>query len=155
MRVFQDDLLVHPFAKKISNKGMCFNMLIVRESVGVHAGSCGGASGTRTVVREPSRQVFSSAATGGPLIFAAGSCTGGCDVCWSQSVPKTQSGSLEFERHCWLSCLHILFSRPSQPAVLHSWWFESTRLLGARTLLGAPGIATRSKDATRGSWHRY
>ena len=26
--------------------------------------------------------------------------------------------------------------------------------LGARTLLGAPGIATRSKDATRGSWHR-
>ena len=41
-------------------------------------------------------------------------------------------------------------------------------LLGARTLLGAPGhttrnkklvgapgIATRSKDATRGSWHCY
>ena len=28
-------------------------------------------------------------------------------------------------------------------------------LLGARTLLGAPGIATRSKVATRGSWHRY
>ena len=28
-------------------------------------------------------------------------------------------------------------------------------LLGARTLLGAPGIATRSKDATRGSWHHY
>ena len=28
-------------------------------------------------------------------------------------------------------------------------------LLGARTLLGAPGIAPRSKDATRGSWHRY
>ena len=25
----------------------------------------------------------------------------------------------------------------------------------ARTLLGAPSIATRSKDATRGSWHRY
>ena len=23
------------------------------------------------------------------------------------------------------------------------------------SLLGAPGIATRSKDATRGSWHRY
>ena len=43
-----------------------------------------------------------------------------------------------------------------------------TALLGARTLLGAPGIATsnkkllgapglttRSKDATSGSWHRY
>ena len=28
-------------------------------------------------------------------------------------------------------------------------------LLGARTLLGAPGIATRSKDATRCSWHLY
>ena len=28
-------------------------------------------------------------------------------------------------------------------------------LLQARTLLGAPGLATRSKDATRGSWHRY
>ena len=29
-------------------------------------------------------------------------------------------------------------------------------LLGARTLLiGGPGIATRSKDATRDSWHRY
>ena len=28
-------------------------------------------------------------------------------------------------------------------------------LLGARTLLGAKGIATRSKDATRGSWKYY
>ena len=27
--------------------------------------------------------------------------------------------------------------------------------LGARTLLVTKGIATRSKDATRGSWHRY
>ena len=27
--------------------------------------------------------------------------------------------------------------------------------VGARTLLGAPGIATRSKDATRGSWPYY
>ena len=27
--------------------------------------------------------------------------------------------------------------------------------IGARTLLGAPGIATRSKDATRGSWPYY
>ena len=26
--------------------------------------------------------------------------------------------------------------------------------LGTRTLLGAAGIATRSKDATRGPWHR-
>ena len=25
-------------------------------------------------------------------------------------------------------------------------------LLGARTLLGAPGLTTRSEDATRGSW---
>ena len=24
-----------------------------------------------------------------------------------------------------------------------------------KKLLGAPGIATRNKDATRGSWHRY
>ena len=44
---------------------------------------------------------------------------------------------------------------------------ERASLLGARTLLGAPGIATsnkksgakgiatRSKHATRGSWHRY
>ena len=28
-------------------------------------------------------------------------------------------------------------------------------LLGARTLLGAPGIATSSKDATTGSWPYY
>ena len=28
-------------------------------------------------------------------------------------------------------------------------------LLGAKTLLGAPGLTTRSKHATRGSWHRY
>ena len=28
-------------------------------------------------------------------------------------------------------------------------------LLGTRTLLGAPGLTTRSKDATRGSWHRF
>ena len=27
--------------------------------------------------------------------------------------------------------------------------------LGTRTQLGAPGIATRSKDATRGSWPYY
>ena len=27
-------------------------------------------------------------------------------------------------------------------------------VLGARMLLGAPGIATRTKDATRGSWHQ-
>ena len=34
---------------------------------------------------------------------------------------------------------------------------EVTRalLLGARMLLVAKGIATRSKDATRGSWHYY
>ena len=24
-----------------------------------------------------------------------------------------------------------------------------------KQLLGAPGLTTRSKDATRGSWHRY
>ena len=24
-----------------------------------------------------------------------------------------------------------------------------------KKLLGAPGLTTRSKDATRGSWHRY
>ena len=29
------------------------------------------------------------------------------------------------------------------------------QLLAARTLLGAKGIATRSKDATRGSWTYY
>ena len=38
-------------------------------------------------------------------------------------------------------------------------WHQATgllaSLLGTRTLLGAKGIATRSKDATRGSWHRY
>ena len=34
----------------------------------------------------------------------------------------------------------------------HSRFFLA---LGARTLLGAKGIATRSKDATRGSWHYY
>ena len=25
----------------------------------------------------------------------------------------------------------------------------------SKKLLGAPGLTTRSKDATRGSWHRY
>ena len=30
-----------------------------------------------------------------------------------------------------------------------------TKLPGARTLLGAPGLTTRSKDATRGSWPYY
>ena len=33
---------------------------------------------------------------------------------------------------------------------------EKLQLADARMqLIGAPGIATRSKDATRGSWHRY
>ena len=31
----------------------------------------------------------------------------------------------------------------------------ATSLLGARTLLGAPGLTTRSKDATRNKGHRY
>ena len=31
----------------------------------------------------------------------------------------------------------------------------SALLLGARMLLGAPGLTTRSKDATRGSWPYY
>ena len=29
------------------------------------------------------------------------------------------------------------------------------RNISNKKLLGAKGIATRSKDATRGSWHRY
>ena len=51
-----------------------------------------------------------------------------------------------------------------QPIVLHANGAEACRLplglagflmLGARTLVGAPGIATRSKDAIRGSWPYY
>ena len=33
--------------------------------------------------------------------------------------------------------------------------FQQVELLGARTPLGAPSPTTRSKDATRDSWHRY
>ena len=32
---------------------------------------------------------------------------------------------------------------------------NQTKLLGARTLLGAVGLTTRSKDATRSKGHRY
>ena len=32
---------------------------------------------------------------------------------------------------------------------------NSLELTAPGRLVGAPGIATRSKDATRGSWHRY
>ena len=39
-----------------------------------------------------------------------------------------------------------LFWLPTQSEILH--FRVSDSLLGARTLLGAPGIATRSKDAT-------
>ena len=52
----------------------------------------------------------------------------------------------------------IDFPRQEQQFV-HSVWLGARTLLGApglttsnKTLLGAPGIATRSKDATRGSW---
>ena len=45
---------------------------------------------------------------------------------------------------------------------LHRWATSNKKLLGApgiatsnKKLLGAPGLTTRSKDATRGSWHRY
>ena len=37
--------------------------------------------------------------------------------------------------------------------VTRSYYGLLALLLGARTLLGAPGLTTRSKDATRGSWH--
>ena len=39
------------------------------------------------------------------------------------------------------------------PKGSQSGWRPS--LLGARTLLGAPGLTTRSKDATRNKGHRY
>ena len=32
---------------------------------------------------------------------------------------------------------------------------SSISIQGTRTLLGAPGLTTRSKDATRGSWPYY
>ena len=45
-------------------------------------------------------------------------------------------------------------ARPSlQCRKMDAW--RMTSLLGARTLLGAPGIAARNNDATRASWHRY
>ena len=57
------------------------------------------------------------------------------------------------------------FSDPPQLAQnlkVLMWLLGARTLLGApgrttrnKKLLGAPGIATRSKDATRGSWHRY
>ena len=44
--------------------------------------------------------------------------------------------------------------RAGRPRSRNSDYIEATR--NKRTLLlEAPGIATRSKDATRGSWHRY
>ena len=56
-------------------------------------------------------------------------------------VNVAMDSAMRVEGHAW----KILKQFPATP------W----RQLGARTLLGAPGIATRSKDATRGSWHRY
>ena len=44
--------------------------------------------------------------------------------------------------------------RPRQPN-LPALCLGTPSLLGARTLLGAPGRTTRSKDATRSKGHRY
>ena len=51
------------------------------------------------------------------------------------------------------NCRDSLEGLPGEELV--SWSSSNKKLLGARTLLGAPGLTTRSKDATRGSWHRY
>ena len=54
-------------------------------------------------------------------------------------------------------------------ALCHEWcasvstlvhnYLNHSKILGATELvsyyIGAPGLTTRSKDATRGSWHRY
>ena len=57
---------------------------------------------------------------------------------------------------------HVELKGPGVPRQLRDDLFVrhlegriSHKLLGARTLLGAQGIATRSKEATRGSWPYY
>ena len=39
--------------------------------------------------------------------------------------------------------------------IQNSKFFHGSTQMNYRTLLGEKGIATRSKDSTRSSWHRY
>ena len=67
------------------------------------------------------------------------------------------------DRHCFCSteslvpdvprttCLFLLEDKADSP-ITHQNGHGTGELLGARTLLGAKGIVTRSKDATSGSW---
>ena len=53
------------------------------------------------------------------------------------------------------AALRFLHESPSCKAKSQPFIISNIESLGARTLLGAPGLTTRSKDATRCSWHRF
>ena len=83
------------------------------------------------------------------------------DACVTTWHHKLAARALEIvgvgDTHCLLNEPSLIlcddpyqFSMRCKPSNLRT----KALLLGARTL-GAPGLSTRSKDATRGSWHRY
>ena len=74
-------------------------------------------------------------------------------LCYFRPCTKCSSHVCEV-RNPWHGYLKTSLYRASL-LVTRSYWGVLALLLGARTLLGAPGLTTRSKDATRGSWHRY
>ena len=81
----------------------------------------------------------------------------------ASSKSEIFKGKYEFDPEKDVSNLFIFFFLVSHLARLHTHGSRSTPqqvASGAQTpaykkLLGAPGLTTRSKDATRGSWHRY
>ena len=55
----------------------------------------------------------------------------------------------------WSWVAMLLGALPTTPSMSSDTRLTKTESKTTRTLLGAKGIATRSKDATRGSWPYY
>ena len=80
-------------------------------------------------------------------------------------VPQVEESANHFHsngRKLWAEPVGFAFlvRETQMPNLACSWsiiWHSKRTIfsLGARTLLGAKGIATRNKDATRGSWPYY
>ena len=73
-------------------------------------------------------------------------------TCVSLDFGRTKAGKLPSSVYDTDDTSYEPLLRLKENRFTHSY---KSCLLGARTLLGAPGLATRNKNATRGSWPYY
>ena len=66
---------------------------------------------------------------------------------------RTQDSSRFFKEAAFARRRGRIFEEAFAPMI---WFLDfGGNLRSNKKLLGVPGLTTRSKDATRGSWHRY